>query len=163
MDQITKGMEGMNLQILQGNINFKVEGNKTVKTESVNKDAVNKAFFQDTYKGFGFNFMSDQFVHTYCYNFHYNWYGFYCAVNLQGCRVLINELQLTIASAGGLTAVTALTGNVIISTGCGLEAVYAGVIQSNLQLGVQRGTGATISAWGSPMGKAIIYTATPNN
>lgn len=163
MDQITQGMDSMNIQILSGNIKFKVDSNKEVEVQSVNQEAVNNAFFSNGYTGMGYNFMSDQFVHEYCYNFHYNWSGFYCAVNLQGCAVLIRELNLTIASAGGLTALSAITGNLFVSSGCAVEAVYASLIQSNLQLGLESGRGATISAWGSPMGKSVIYYANPNN
>ncbi|MGL4656841.1 MAG: hypothetical protein ACRCWM_13320 [Sarcina sp.] len=163
MDQITQGMDSMNTQILAGNIEFKVDANKNVNVEYVNQEAVNKAFFEQQYSGIGFNFMSSQFVHEYCYNFHYNWSGFYCAVSVEGCRVLRNELAVTINTAGGLMALTAVSGNVVISAGCGIDAVYAGVIQSNLIAGINSGMGATLSAWGSPMGKSVIYYASANN
>lgn len=163
MKQITQGMEAMNNQILDGNIKFKFDSNKAVKVQYVNQNAVNNDFFAQQYNGMGYEFMSSQFVHEYCYNFHYNWSGFYCAVNLEGCYVLNDELNLTIASAGGLMALTAVSGNVYISAGCGIEAVYAGVIQSNIQAGIESGRGATLSAWGSPMGKPVIYYASANN
>lgn len=164
MNTITQGMNSMNKAILSGNIKFKMEtinNTKEIKVTYENQNALLNNFSNKNIQGNAF--MSNYtFLHTYCYDFNYSWAGFYCDVNVNGCYILANELNIAIYAAGGVGSVAGITGDIPVAAGCAADAVYAVAMQSALNSGAETGAGATIDAWGSPMGSCVIYGASVN-
>lgn len=164
MNIITKGMNSMNKAILQGNIKMNlisINGKKEIKTAYVNQDKMTNAIINNNFNQGLELFNTYNFFHQYCYNFHYSWYGFYCAVTVNGCYTLASKAE-TIAYALGLGAGAAVGDLPPLAAGLALSGITMEHFANTLTLGAEEKVGCTIDCVGSPMGNVQIYDVSVN-
>lgn len=174
MNKIVQGMNFTNQEILNGNLDLKLvknsSGIKVVKTIKANIEAIAKNLDaninianSNTPKGAIDLFMSNsQFYSNYCYNFHFNWSGFYCAVNTTGCYLLANQMEDVAEIYGGSAGVAGISGNIEIAGGLAAVGIYYQTITNALNTGAEDGSGATIDVWGGTETSSVIYWASAN-
>lgn len=174
MNKIVQGMNFTNQEILNGNLDLKLVKNssginviKTIKSNTKaivkNLDATINTVSSNTPKGSMNLFMSNsQFYSNYCYNFHFNWSGFYCAVDTTGCYLLANQMEDIAELYGGSAGVAGVTGNIAIAGGLAAVGIYYQVITNALNTGAEDGNGATIDVWGGTESSSVIYGASAN-